>query len=198
MRNSSYEPPTWAKGYALHHIIRKTSTELQDKEKEFSKLPRGTIPSGNALNCYRKLITSLEKIELLKKYDVIFCTCSEAASARVQNYVHPKQVIIDESGMATEPETIIPISICEHVTVIGDHKQLQPVIEYSPARDKGLSTSLFERYAENEENFTNFLNTQYRMVNSSTKVIKLMLALYPFSMKKYADSLHNIFMVANF
>ena len=164
-KHSSYSPPAWASEYSLHHIIRKTSSDLRKLEENFSKLQRGVIPCGIVLKNYRQSITGAEKAELMSnKYDIIFCTCNEAASTRVQKYVHPAQVIIDESGMATEPETIIPISICNHVTVIGDHKQLQPVIEYGPARDKGLSISLFERYAKSEENFTSFLDTQYRMV----------------------------------
>ncbi len=172
-KHSGYNPPAWARDYTLHHIIRKVNTELREIEEKYSKFPRGVIPSGSAIKYYRQLIATAEKFELSKKYDIILCTCNEAASSRVQKFVSPAQVIIDESGMATEPETIIPISICNHVTVIGDHKQLQPVIDYAPARDKGLSTSLFERFAESEaeseERFTSFLDTQYRMVRDNFK-----------------------------
>jgi len=83
----------------------------------------------------------------------------------VDNIV-PTHLIIDEAAMATEPEAMIPIQLADHVTLIGDHMQLQvittsllcvtgniiwyvlqPVITYNPAKEKGLGCSLFERYA---------------------------------------------------
>ena len=40
--------------------------------------------------------------------------------------IAPVQVIIDEAAMATEPESMVPIKLAsEHVTLIGDHMQLQ-------------------------------------------------------------------------
>lgn len=163
---SDYTPGPWTEEYALHHIIRRRNQLIREKEKEFSKLLKGKIPSGMALNQYRRAIKKAEQKELQEgNYDIIFCTCNEASSQRVQQYVFPQQVIVDESGMAIEPETIIPVSICEHVILIGDHKQLQPVIDYVPAKQNGLSISLFERYAETFSGFTKTLTIQYRMVS---------------------------------
>ena len=68
--------------------------------------------------------------------------------------------------MASEPECIIPLELCEHVVLIGDHKQLQPVITYKTAAEHGLSTSLFQRYAEKfEGQHIKRLTIQYRMVS---------------------------------
>ena len=40
--------------------------------------------------------------------------------------IAPVQVIIDEAAMATEPESMVAIKLAsEHVTLIGDHMQLQ-------------------------------------------------------------------------
>ena len=55
----------------------------------------------------------------------VFCTCNEASSVRVVNNIKPTHLIIDEAAMATEPEAMIPIKLANHVTLIGDHKQLQ-------------------------------------------------------------------------
>ena len=96
----------------------------------------------------------------------MFCTCNEASSVRVVDNIVPTHLIIDEAAMATEPEAMIPIQLADHVTLIGDHMQLQvittfllcvtgntiwyvlqPVITYNPAKEKGLGCSLFERYA---------------------------------------------------
>ena len=51
--------------------------------------------------------------------------------------------------MSTEPATLIPLMKgCRHVSLIGDHKQLPPVILSSEAREQGLAISLFERLTE--------------------------------------------------
>ena len=72
---------------------------------------------------------------------------------------------MDECGMANEPECIAPLQLCDHIVLIGDHKQLQPVIDYGPARENGLSTSLFQRYAEKYDGaHIKKLTIQYRMV----------------------------------
>ena len=55
----------------------------------------------------------------------MFCTCNEASSVRVVDNIIPTHLIIDEAAMATEPEAMIPIQLAEHVTLIGDHQQLQ-------------------------------------------------------------------------
>ena len=55
----------------------------------------------------------------------VFCTCNEACSARIIENIEPMQLIIDEAAMATEPEAMIPIKSASHVTLIGDHMQLQ-------------------------------------------------------------------------
>ena len=61
-------------------------------------------------------------------YAAVFCTCNEACSVRVVDNIEPTHLIIDEAAMATEPETMIPIQLAEHVTLIGDYMQLQVVI----------------------------------------------------------------------
>ena len=55
----------------------------------------------------------------------VFCTCNEACSVRVDDDIEPTHLIIDEAAMATEPESMIPIWLAGHVTLIGDHMQLQ-------------------------------------------------------------------------
>jgi len=57
----------------------------------------------------------------------VFCTCSEASSVRVVDNIKPTHLIIDEAAMATEPEAMIPIQLADHVTLIGDHMQLQVI-----------------------------------------------------------------------
>ena len=55
----------------------------------------------------------------------MFCTCTEACSVRVVDNIKTTYLIIDEAAMVTEPEAMIPIQLADHVTLIGDHMQLQ-------------------------------------------------------------------------
>ena len=171
---SSAKCPNWAEKFSLHYLLRNandwksipTICELRELEEKIKKIKsEKKIPSGLIINKHRKLQNKAE-IDFLKgrKFDIVFCTCNEAAGKRAR-YFSLRQCIIDESGMAHEPETIVPLRFCEHAILIGDHKQLQPVINYGPAKICGLSTSLFERYAmEYGEKYTYTLKTQYRMV----------------------------------
>ena len=64
--------------------------------------------------------------------------------------------------MCKEPESLIPVvSTCaQQVILVGDHKQLQPIILEKRAKSLGLGRSLFQRYAKNAK----MLTKQYRMV----------------------------------
>ena len=57
---------------------------------------------------------------------------------------------------------------CDRVQVvlIGDHKQLRPIIMNPRAGALGLEKSLFERYATMEQTGLVVLEEQYRMVST--------------------------------
>ena len=55
----------------------------------------------------------------------------------------------------------------EQVVLIGDHKQLRPIIMCKEAAELGLEKSLFEKYWESKSARSvqkTMLETQYRMV----------------------------------
>ena len=118
---------------------------------------------------YKNAIKVAEYEELLSHHhDIILCTCNETCSKRLLKLAEMgriAQIIVDECGMASEPETIAAASLCDHVVLIGDHKQLQPIIKYHMARECGMGISLFERYAESRQNMLITLDKQYRMVS---------------------------------
>ena len=99
----------------------------------------------------------------LRKYDVILCTCAASASSRLTIGANISQIVIDEGGMCMEPECLVPLVAFEdtnQVVLIGDHKQLQPIVFNTVAKNLGLEKSLFERY----KNRALMLTEQYRMV----------------------------------
>uniref|UniRef100_A0A453BGC6 DNA2/NAM7 helicase-like C-terminal domain-containing protein n=1 Tax=Aegilops tauschii subsp. strangulata TaxID=200361 RepID=A0A453BGC6_AEGTS len=93
---------------------------------------------------YKALKRATER-EILQSADVICCTCVGAGDPRLSNFRF-RQVLIDESTQATEPECLIPLVLgVKQVVLVGDHCQLGPVIMCKKAARAGLAQSLFER-----------------------------------------------------
>ncbi|XP_036281818.1 helicase with zinc finger domain 2 [Pipistrellus kuhlii] len=145
----------------LHHRIRQSSNPFAPSIKAFdAQLQRGEVLSEEDLARYKKILGRAKKFEL-DRHRVILCTCSCAASASLKN-LNVRQILVDEAGMATEPETLIPLvsfSHTEKVVLLGDHKQLRPVVKNEQLLSLGLDRSLFERYYRD----ACLLDTQYRM-----------------------------------
>jgi len=78
--------------------------------------------------------------------------------------------------MCKEPESLIPIvsSRAQQVILVGDHKQLQPIILERRAQNLGLGRSLFERYAKSAV----MLTKQYRMVNLTYLSLYYLILIY--------------------
>jgi superfamily I DNA and/or RNA helicase len=90
-------------------------------------------------------------------------TCVSAASITLNAMDFPV-VFLDEASMSTEPASLIPLMKgAQHVALIGDHKQLPPVITSQEAQSGGFGVSLFERLIEEGVVPSVMLDTQYRM-----------------------------------
>ena len=151
--------------YALHHLARRRNPRIAAIEAEFKKLQaKEVIPSLEQRELYRSMVRDTEGEIIRTGADIVLCTCNEASSLRVMESLEPVYCIIDECAMATEPECMVPIRRAEHVVLIGDHQQLQPVIQYREAAEMGLNTSLFERYVNMIGRDVHVLRKQYRMV----------------------------------
>uniref|UniRef100_A0A8C3BLZ5 RNA helicase n=1 Tax=Cairina moschata TaxID=8855 RepID=A0A8C3BLZ5_CAIMO len=84
-------------------------------------------------------------------FRIIVTTCSSAGmfyqtGIRLGHFTH---VILDEAGQACEPESLIPIGLISEangqIVLVGDPKQLGPVIKSKIALAFGLNMSLLER-----------------------------------------------------
>jgi superfamily I DNA and/or RNA helicase/exoribonuclease R len=157
---------------ALHYKIRKLDGQIETTRRElFNLRKQDYFPGSQNVNRYYNLIKDAVTKVLSEQYDVILCTCNETCSGRLLKFTSKGQIaqcIIDECGMANEPETIAAASLSEHVVLIGDHMQLQPVIKFHHTREYGLKKSLFERYAERNDLLIK-LEVQYRMHESICK-----------------------------
>ena len=94
---------------------------------------------------------------------IVLCTCVAAGSPRiVTSCDNVQQCIVDECSMCMEPESLVPITCsgARQVVLIGDHKQLQPIVQDHVAKSLGLNVSMFERHSKR----ATMLGLQYRMV----------------------------------
>lgn len=156
--------------FALHERVRRVNPRIAEMDAEFKELHRKEKVASQAKRQeYYQLISATEKTVLRENVDIVLCTCNEASSRRIRSNLKPVYCIIDECAMSTEPECMVPIQRAENVILIGDHQQLRPVIKNHVAEVKGLGTSLFERYVEDEKyrqlQKPHMLKLQYRMVS---------------------------------
>ncbi|XP_061168140.1 helicase with zinc finger domain 2-like [Saccostrea echinata] len=152
---------------SLHNLIRLNDKPLSDEihryDEIFRKYTKGEYePTLEDLKMYRHLINEATQREI-KQHQVVFCTTAVAISPRFIKALtgNIQQLIIDEAGMCTEPESIAAIiaTKAKQVVLIGDHKQLRPVLKSNYAAELGLEKSLFERYSDR----ATMLRIQYRM-----------------------------------
>ena len=87
----------------------------------------------------------------LKRFRVVVSTCVSASMPYGigMDRGHFSHIFYDESGQATEPETMIAIKTMAdnstNIILSGDPKQLGPIIRSNVARELGLETSYLER-----------------------------------------------------
>eukprot|EP00929_Paragymnodinium_shiwhaense_P006777 TRINITY_DN110736_c0_g1_i1.p1 TRINITY_DN110736_c0_g1~~TRINITY_DN110736_c0_g1_i1.p1 ORF type:complete len:1081 (+),score=275.32 TRINITY_DN110736_c0_g1_i1:128-3370(+) len=129
----------------LHHQVRHLDTpDHQELQKLLAlKDELGELSHGDEKK-FKQLQNATER-ELLQAADVICTTCVGAGDPRLSMFRF-KQVLVDESTQATEPECLIPIMMgAKQIVLVGDHCQLGPVIMCKKAAKAGLHQSLFER-----------------------------------------------------
>ena len=118
-------------------------------------------------------------IEALRQADVIGMTTTGAAKHyKVLQSVKPKIVIVEEAAEVLEGHIITSLSDgCEHLILIGDHKQLKPSpTVYQLAKKYNLDLSLFERMINNKVTYES-LEYQHRMRPEIANIIRL---IYPY------------------
>ncbi|MFL0072645.1 AAA domain-containing protein [Tenacibaculum maritimum] len=178
-------------------------TELGADYRKFAKLQKdwfAFISNSSTDEGERKksmLNNGSTEIDLLTAYamsvSVIGATCIHIASSRYSKIDFKfDYVIMDEASKASPAETLVPINMARNIILIGDHKQLPPVITREEAvktkiknklEDNGLDfekefgESMFERLTtafETNNNLLSYikmLDIQYRMPRQIGKLI---------------------------
>ena len=98
--------------------------------------------------------------DILSNSHVILATNSTVARRSLEN-ISFNISIIDEASQATVPSVLIPINKAEKFILIGDHKQLPPVILNNECEH--LKKSMFEELIEKYPQQSKELLIQYRM-----------------------------------
>lgn len=145
---------------SLHSQVRMNDTNADLKKLTLLKNELGELSSQDEKKF--KTLTRIAEREILSNADVICCTCVGAGDPRLSKFKF-RTVLIDESTQSAEPECMIPLVLgCKHLVLVGDHRQLGPVIMNKKAARAGLHQSMFERLVA-LGCAPNRLNIQYRM-----------------------------------
>ena len=111
---------------------------------------------------------------MVEQSNVVAATCLYSGGKRMPDATFD-WAIVDEAGRATVPEALVPIIKAERVILVGDERQLPPMVDGAaagdePARsldDYPLDTSLFQTLVEQAEQDGHWhlaaLRRQYRM-----------------------------------
>jgi DNA replication ATP-dependent helicase Dna2 len=95
--------------------------------------------------------------DALQKAQIVAATAHRASTMPYLRTRAFEIAIVDEAGQLTEPLTLGLILRSRRFVLIGDDRQLSPVV-----RTQGLAHSMFERLKRDSDNVT-LLETQYRM-----------------------------------
>ncbi len=126
----------------------------------------------------------------LNCYQIIGATCVGLENRRYGlGGIEFDLVVIDEAGKALPGELLIPLNRAKKAVIIGDHKQLPPVIDAVLYRNGGvdyddvverdeqegfLNSSFFERmYGGCPDNLKRMLDIQFRMPNVIADLVNI-------------------------
>lgn len=154
----------WLNCYTTH-----LKDSIKEAEKQYDDLCKG----------YREVLDA-EDVEIMRGADVLGMTTTGAAKYRnILQSIKPKIIIVEEAAEVLESHIVTTInSNCQHLILIGDHKQLRPTpTVYHLATKYNLDISLFERMVNNDLNYVT-LGIQHRMRPEISTLMKYK-DLYP-------------------
>ena len=98
----------------------------------------------------------------MRRADVVICTTMMAGELLLSRYQF-EFCVCDEAAQAVEPDLLVPTVLgARQLVLVGDHKQIGPVVKCRAAERAGYGYSMFERLATGLVS-PHLLDTQYRM-----------------------------------
>ncbi|MFT8313994.1 MAG: AAA domain-containing protein [Clostridium sp.] len=187
---------TYKKQENIDFILKYNNISIYDLDKDFVHNMKAFVEEYDNLSHKLKLFNSTKELRKnwsneLKTYqpsfedmyigvsNVVCSTCSGIAAAN-NNYFLEKEfdyVIIDEAAKCFSSELIIPMVKGKKIILVGDHKQISPIIEKEILEEMEaekeftkeelnayLKSSLFGiMFKDAPKELKTVLNTQYRM-----------------------------------
>lgn len=114
------------------------------------------------IDAYKKQDSEKSVGEIIAEYPIIVATTTTISSP-VFEKLGTQTIIIDEASQMTEPTVLSSLIEGNRFILVGDHKQLPPVVQSVKAQKENMSVSLFERLAESNPNSIHLLTHQFRM-----------------------------------
>lgn len=173
-----HESEEWKEllGVSSNEEYLQAKADIQARLKENKKKYAKYSKVESLCKEWQKRVTQGDGLlqESIADSTLVGATCLGIASLSSAIDYNFDWVIVDEAGKATPPEILVPICLGRKVVLVGDHKQLPPVVDESllKLQDKekmnickeDLELSLFE-YLERSlnDNCKSILDEQYRM-----------------------------------
>ncbi|MBY8999831.1 MAG: AAA family ATPase [Candidatus Heimdallarchaeota archaeon] len=114
------------------------------------------------VDAYRSKYPDKSFSQLLSEIPIIVATTSTISNPNFEK-LGIQTIIIDEASQMTEPTVLSALLEGDKFILVGDHKQLPPVVQSSKAQAEGMSVSLFERLAKLHPDSVHLLTHQFRM-----------------------------------
>lgn len=91
---------------------------------------------------------------MLQDVSIVGATCMHIASGQYNKVNFDfDYVIMDESSKASPPETLVPINMGRNIILIGDHKQLPPVVTKDKSLQHEINETLVDNGLDNNKDF---------------------------------------------
>ena len=149
-----------------HAAVDNILLKLKEHDIDFLRIgsEKRVDPNLHAFTVEAKT-SSFKTLEELEHYytnvNVVAATCLGVAGHPIFNRRVFDYCIVDEASQVLLPTCLGPLFYCNRFLLVGDPKQLPPVVQSEEAKKTGLEDSLFV-LLQNDSNTTD-LTIQYRM-----------------------------------
>ena len=140
--------------FCIERRLRQDKEQLADDTDDDARSPSdlGTspLPLTPATSAEKDSAFELQRyITLLEGAHLVATTC-----LGVRHPLFDRRrfdfCIVDEAGQITEPVVLGPLRACETFVLVGDHKQLPPLVKNPRAIAGGMDVSLFKRLCDTD------------------------------------------------
>lgn len=186
-------------------IQLKKNLHIDPKEIDHDLLDNNLIKTVDVIKDWNNRIGLIDEFDdiFAREASIVASTCVGISSRHALKNLRYDWVIIDEAARATAPELLLPMLLGKKIILVGDHKQLPPIVNLVKDNNytvkinqKILEKSLFEEIFEKSEGgpAQKTLLSQFRMHSGISKLVNdVFYPKYDIKTKtKDEDRIHNL------